>query len=186
MFNSRNNRKYDKNKIDRGLFSLGFGAVLGVACAIALAVEFLLIISLIVLVVWIICYIIKQTRNKKVANILRTIDTCTEEDFTDIVADILASAFSKNYVIKSKKYFGEYKIGYNFVQSEQVITLDEVLDIYYGADSKIVGIVTNSYLESKANIYCGSKGIIVIDRDTLADIIYYDLKHKRKRGSYEK
>ena len=167
-----------KREIDRGLFTLGFSAVIGFFAFIYLLSLVAIFIVVIIAVVLFIKWLIKRNIHKKIDPVINKLDTCETSEFIDVASDIFNSSFKNGFVVNSDVTSGIKTISFSFVQTDEMITYDRIISLVSDNYNHDKGIITNSYLDKDAFSYSKRYKVIVVDRDTLIDMMIFNLKHK--------
>ncbi|MBE6793928.1 MAG: hypothetical protein E7532_03175 [Ruminococcaceae bacterium] len=116
--------------------------------------------------------------HKKINPIIDKLDTCDTSEFIDSASDIINTSFNKGFVLHSDFISGIKTIEFSFIQTDKIITYDQIISIVSDIHSNHKGIVTNSYLDKDALSYCKRNLIVVADRDALIDMMIFNYKHK--------
>ncbi|MDO4419571.1 MAG: hypothetical protein Q4B92_04325 [Ruminococcus sp.] len=176
----RNRKLYDisKKDIGRGVFTLGFSAVIGIAVFIAFMAVYAVAVIAVIVVILLIKYAIDVNRYKKILPVLHELDSCDSSEFTDKASEIIAEAFSNGYILRCDFAEGKKVLNFEFIQSADYISYDEVLARVLDNPNNNKGIATNSRLSKDAASYCKRYKAHVIDRDVIIDMLLFNLKNK--------
>lgn len=173
-------RKYGNEFYDRMLMLREMGVLFKLLFGILILLTAVISIP-VLLIVWI-CYRHQQKEIEALNNLVNArlieYDMCSKEDFTKLVGELIKDCSAKGYKFTSPvKFTGD--VAFHFKQSIDNIGV-VLIRKAFGEEAKLNrAFVTNRGLTPQARKYCDSALIMVIDRETLSDLIAFQIIYNK-------
>ncbi len=156
-------------------------AMLKVFCLLILIVTAIISV-LIVLIV----YFCSKARDKKQQEILKQAqqeifkcDTCSNEEFTRVLGDLIRDCLNLKYKFPFKTTDSAEYV-FHFCQSIEKLGIKDMRK-FFGTDVVLYRVlVTNREITPQARKFCNSAYIMVLDRNVLIDMFTYRIANIKK------